>query len=123
MADGVEGSCVVCSFNTTPYARSPNCTKEIQYAHQQNKRIVLININGEMDYSSFEHLSKIAEKHPDKVTLMQPNDDDSSGFDGGLPRLAEVVEKLVNESMEQKAASRSKVCPPDIYQGGRAYGQ
>jgi hypothetical protein len=90
MADGVEGSCVVCSFNTPAYARSVNCTKEIQYANQLNKKIVLININNAMNYAITECMVKVAAKHDNKVVLMEPSGDNEIEFKAGLDVLVQV---------------------------------
>lgn len=44
MADGVENSCVLVSFNTPAYSASLNCSKELKYAHIRNTLIQFVNV-------------------------------------------------------------------------------
>jgi len=141
MANGVEGACVVCSFATPAYARSPNCNKEINYAFQLKKRIVLVNVGGAMDYNANGALmSKVAGAVDDKykVVLSQPSSgegggvveerDDDKSFSTTLEGLYEVVSGVVAEEEAKKALAKSATTsttvapPPDIYQRGHAAG-
>jgi hypothetical protein len=139
MANGVEGACVVCSFATPAYARSPNCNKEMNYAFQLKKRIVLVNVDGAMNYTANGPLmSKVAGAVDDKYkpVLSQPSGevsggvvkDDDMSFSTTLEGLYEVVSGVVAEEEAKKALAKSAAAstrvapPPDIYQRGHAVG-
>ena len=83
---------MVCSFNTPAYARSANCTKEIQYADQLNKKIVLINVNNAMDYTATESMARVAARHENKVVLIEPGveGENEEKFQSGLEELVQV---------------------------------
>ncbi|XP_065651880.1 uncharacterized protein LOC136079653 [Hydra vulgaris] len=51
MANGVENSALILSFNTTAYSKSVNCQKELTYATQLNKPILPILLE---DFSYFK---------------------------------------------------------------------
>jgi hypothetical protein len=127
MASGVERACVVFSFTTPAYARSPNCNKEINYAFQLKKRIVLVNVDGAMDYQANGPLMrKIAASIDEnsKVVLPLPSAEENALFLKALEDLyGIVVDEATKKAMNTMTNTTTLPPPPaDIYQRGRAAG-
>jgi hypothetical protein len=119
MAEGVEQAALICSFHTPAYAKSVNCTKELNYAHQLKRAIVPVNIDGAMEYAG-TWLENIV-KDKEVFLLMDPDKDNHEDqFTAGLSVLARNIKEALAEHNRKKEEAKNIPKPPDLYQLGTA---
>ncbi|CAF3963578.1 unnamed protein product, partial [Rotaria sordida] len=98
MANGVEGSAMIISFNTLAYSKSVNCQKEFTYAMQLEKNIVPVLLENEKNFQDTWLGNAIASV--DKVNMENESLFDSS-FDVLLQRIKKALEEKVDEDSNQ----------------------
>ncbi|CAF3740913.1 unnamed protein product [Rotaria sp. Silwood1] len=98
MANGVEGSAMIISFNTLAYSKSVNCQKEFTYAMQLEKNLVPVLLENEKNFQDTWLGNAIASL--DKVNMENESLFDSS-FDVILQRIKKALEEKVNEDSNQ----------------------